>query len=53
MEYIEKEVYFHEYCPKCKHWDLEEWEDPCNACLTNPVNDYSRKPLYFEERNAG
>lgn len=47
----EKEVYFHQYCPRCKHKDVEE-SDPygkCNDCLNEPVNTDSHKPLYFEE----
>lgn len=45
----DKEVYFHEYCPKCKHKDLPDSEDPCDICLENPSNEWSHKPLYFEE----
>ena len=45
-----KEVYFDKYCPTCKHQDLRETEDPCFDCLDEPVNQYSHKPVYFEER---
>lgn len=44
-----KEVYFHEYCPKCKHKDLGEFADPCFDCLAEPTNVNSHKPVYFEE----
>ena len=44
-----KEVYFHEWCVKCKHSNAEEDEDPCYDCLDEPVNLHSHKPLYFEE----
>ena len=27
-----KEVYFHEWCNKCKYSKDEEWKDPCNTC---------------------
>jgi hypothetical protein len=49
MEAIEKEVYFNQYCPKCKHKDVPETEDPCNECLTEPTNEYSHKPVRFED----
>ena len=50
MEEVFKEVYFDEYCKKCKHCELEDLEDPCNECLTSPVNLYSHKPVKFEEK---
>lgn len=46
---ITKEVYFDEYCGKCKYADLEENEDPCWDCLTQPWNYDSHKPIEFEE----
>ena len=49
MEYRDKEVFFNEYCHKCKHKDLEETKDPCNECLTDTVNEHSHKPTKFEE----
>jgi hypothetical protein len=45
-----KEVRFDIYCEKCKHKDLPENEDPCWDCLTEPVNESSKKPVYFVER---
>ena len=45
----EKEVYFKQYCGKCKHKDKLEVEYPCNECLSNPTNLYSHKPTNFEE----
>jgi hypothetical protein len=45
-----KEVYFHEYCRQCKHWDKKEVESPCFECLDEPANTYSHKPLKFEEK---
>lgn len=45
-----KIVYYEEYCPKCKHKPLSESEEPCRHCLGNPVNEYSHKPVYYEER---
>lgn len=49
MESIYKEVYFGEYCCKCKYEKLDEAVDPCHECLENPVNLYSHKPINFEE----
>lgn len=49
---VDKEVYFHKYCPKCKHEKCPEWEDPCDICLENPSNEWSHKPVYFEEKDA-
>ena len=49
MEYVNKEVYFNEYCHKCKFKGTPETEDPCNECLTEPVNEYSHKPVRFKD----
>lgn len=50
MEDTYKEVYFGEYCKKCKHEKKAESEDPCYECLENPVNLYSHKPMYYEKK---
>lgn len=42
-----KEVYFSDYCSKCKHERVLETEDPCNECLTYPSNEDSHKPVNF------
>lgn len=44
-----KEVYFNEYCVKCKYKDISEAEEPCNECLTQPFMVDSHKPLRFKE----
>ena len=44
-----KEVYFDQYCEKCKNHDLEEDKEPCSECLSEPVNQYSHKPVKWEE----
>ena len=49
MELIDKFVEFNEYCHKCKFKATPETEDPCNECLTEPVNEYSHKPVRFED----
>ena len=50
MEIIEKMVEFDEFCEKCKHKDLEQFKEPCNECLENPVREGTIKPLNFEEK---
>lgn len=44
-----KEVYYHMYCDKCKHKDIDEEDDPCNECLTEGAVINSHKPTKFEE----
>lgn len=51
MEYKYKEVYFNEYCSKCKEVDTSPDKDPCNECLSNPTNENSHKPVYFKEND--
>lgn len=50
MENDYKEVYFHEYCQKCKHFDKKESEDPCNECLCIPANAGTHEPVYYKEK---
>lgn len=47
-----EEVYFHDYCPKCKYLKVDDTKgkEPCNECLDNPVNLYSHKPVNFEAK---
>lgn len=45
-----KEVYFDQYCDKCEYSDLDEAEDPCDECLSNPTNLYSHKPTNYKEK---
>lgn len=47
----EKEVYFDKYCNLCKYCKNREDESPCDDCLTEPVNSYSHKPVYFKEED--
>lgn len=48
---VNKFVRFDQYCKTCKHCDLAESEDPCNECLTEPVNLYSHKPVNWKQGN--
>ena len=50
MEHDYQEVYFDDFCKKCKHEGLEEIKDPCHECLSNPVNLYTHKPVKYEEK---
>ena len=43
-------VAFYKYCEKCKHSDLKDYQDPCEECLTAPVNLYIDKPVNFEPK---
>lgn len=45
-----KEVRFDEYCMTCEHETKKEDEDPCDECLNNPVNLYSKKPVNWKEK---
>lgn len=52
MEYLYKEVNFHEYCPKCKYAKVDDIKDPCNMCLSIPMNEHSAKPVnYIPEKD--
>lgn len=46
---MRKEVYFGDYCPKCKFYETEETDDPCNECLNEPSNEDSHKPVRFQK----
>lgn len=45
-----KEVRFDEYCKTCKYEAKNEDQDPCDECLSNPVNLYSRKPINWKKK---
>lgn len=47
--YNEKEVYFGQYCGRCKFRNLPENDEPCETCLTNSMRYGSHKPLKFEK----
>lgn len=46
----EKLVNFHLYCPKCKHYEVAQDEEPCNECLHYPSNIDSHKPVKYKEK---
>lgn len=43
-----KFVDFATWCSKCLHSTKNETCDPCNECMSEPVNEYSHKPVLFE-----
>ena len=53
MDDAYKEVYFHEYCKKCKHEKNPENEEPCFECLNEPENLHSHKPVNWEAKEKG
>lgn len=50
MNSNDKEVYFHQYCKTCEHFDKMEEEEPCDDCLAEPVNTDSHRPVRWEEK---
>lgn len=50
MDNICKEVYFNQYCKTCEYKNLKESEEPCDECLSNPINEYSHKPINYKEK---
>jgi hypothetical protein len=50
MEIEYQEVKFHKYCPKCKYKDLKDTESPCCECMEEPINQYTDRPVKFEEK---
>lgn len=48
----EKIVRYDRYCKTCKHWELDQSEEPCNECLENPTNTHSRKPVKYEKKET-
>ena len=50
MQTETKIVRFDFYCNICANTKIAETEDPCNECLTNPININSHKPVNFEAK---
>lgn len=50
MEIEDLEVYFNEYCDKCKHQFTPEAEEPCNECLEHFTNQNTHKPVKWEAK---
>lgn len=50
MEDIYKEVYFDQYCKTCKYEKTKEEDDPCDECMSEPVNLFSHKPVKWTKK---
>jgi RNA polymerase subunit RPABC4/transcription elongation factor Spt4 len=50
MDAETKEVYYYQYCPKCKYWRDDDTEE-CRPCLTQGYNQNSHKPIGFVEKD--
>ena len=48
-----KEVIYGDYCKKCVYEKKEEHEEPCDECLSNPVNLWTHKPTKYKEKEKG
>ena len=46
----QKEVYFDQYCKTCKNVNSKATDEPCNNCLSNPMNNNSHKPVNWEKK---
>ena len=49
LENNEKEVNFHDYCPKCKYVNDSECSEPCDSCLEIGARVGSSVPEEFKE----
>ena len=49
MRYDNKIVNFSAYCVDCKHIHKDETEEPCDSCLSEPVNQNTHTPVKYEE----
>ncbi len=47
-----KIVDFYTYCKLCKFKETSGELEPCNECLHNPTNLYSRKPVKYKEKEV-
>lgn len=52
MEFNDKFVEFDKYCKSCANFDKKDSEEPCNECLSNPVNTNSKKPINYEKKES-
>ena len=47
-----KEVHFHEYCKSCRHSKVVETEEPCEECLSEPINLNTHRPVKYEMKET-
>lgn len=50
MEEVEMIVDFEKWCPACKYAKCREEVMPCFACLDEPANMNTSKPVRFEPK---
>lgn len=50
---MEKIVRFDKWCDSCQYYkaDPDKDDNPCNECLTDPVNEDSQKPTRWKEKS--
>lgn len=53
MEILEHIVEYDKYCKTCKYRKLQRSEngeepEPCDTCLSENINEYSKKPTKYE-----
>lgn len=49
MENREHMVEFEKWCGTCKHKLVSAKDDPCDECVSSPMNEDSRKPVKWEK----
>jgi hypothetical protein len=47
-----KEVYFHQYCKTCQHQQVKEKEEPCDECMSEPINLNTHRPVKYEAKET-
>ena len=47
-----KEVYFHEYCKSCRHKKANDIDEPCDTCLSEPLNWNTHRPVKYEKKET-
>ena len=40
------------WCKTCIHYEKDDTEKPCDDCLENPSNEYSRRPKHFKGKES-
>lgn len=46
-----KEVYYYEYCKSCKHRQVKNTDEPCDECLSEPLNLNTHRPVKYEKKD--
>lgn len=47
-----KEVHFHEYCKSCRHKQVDSNTEPCEECLSEPINLNTHRPVKYEKKES-